>query len=816
MNLDAVDYSPIDHINSLFPSSKALNHLRDVSEYVELYKLSVLRQNQSQGDIDAAAFQNAAQLMGQVKNVTRDIHDLRNSGKTTEAELTAMTADIKKLDHTKTNLIQSVTVLKRLQMLQTAHNQLSSLVPRRAYKEIAQTMPAIMELMDYFRQFRSISQIAQLSKQVAEIETKVVEQVRTDFTKALEGGASSAEVVSGQLVDGCLVIESLSTDEKTNLISWYCTVKLREYRKIFTSGDEAGSLENISRRYAYLKRLLKSCEEEEPRYFPSQWKVSHALAERFCEDTRNDINVTLSGYGGDSTAGSSSSRGATIAHSDNNSPLVDMQVLLTALRDTIEFEQYLNRRLKTKSAFTGAISHGFQQHLGLWIQHQDKILFNKFQQYRAEDVFSGQGDTATPDLSETPPGQASGSSTAVRPAASSSSQVMPSSADLFLCYRQTLTQTARLSTGKPLVDLANLFAKWLDTYCKHVLQNKVPDRLITDQDIDRVSIVLNTADYCRETTTQLEQKLAETADPEFQDKISLESERSQFLQLVNVCISRLVEKVELGCDYAWREMANTNWSKLDAVGDQSGYVSELCSSLSREAGPVLSKITKDTYRRLICDKIVDRVMATYLQNMTSSRPIPEVAAEQMLLDIYVIRECFLKLPQQGLSKPQFDNDPESNAQSNNVSAVYTRHVTKSILRTETILKLILTQSQPPEGLVQNYFYLIGDKSGVNFCKILELKGITRSQQTRFLELFNSHLKAHDNLVNDSPILSSLHIRSVPSQRVSSANPHANTIKENFERLTHGAEAPVNKLNENFRSFGRFFRRDGNGPHSPGR
>jgi len=37
------------------------------------------------------------------------------------------------------------------------------------------------------------------------------------------------------------------------------------------------------------------------------------------------------------------------------------------------------------------------------------------------------------------------------------------------------------------------------------------------------------------------------------------------------------------------------------------------------------------------------------------------------------------------------------------------------------LKVILTAKEPPDGLVQNYFFLIADKSVTNFLKILELK-----------------------------------------------------------------------------------------------
>lgn len=40
---------------------------------------------------------------------------------------------------------------------------------------------------------------------------------------------------------------------------------------------------------------------------------------------------------------------------------------------------------------------------------------------------------------------------------------------------------------------------------------------------------------------------------------------------------------------------------------------------------------------------------------------------------------------------------------------------------EAILKVILTPHDPPDGLIGNYFLLIGDKNFNNFQKILELK-----------------------------------------------------------------------------------------------
>jgi hypothetical protein len=51
--------------------------------------------------------------------------------------------------------------------------------------------------------------------------------------------------------------------------------------------------------------------------------------------------------------------------------------------------------------------------------------------------------------------------------------VLTSSTDLFLLYRQTLVNLAKLSTGKAFFDLSKLFGKWLFIYAD-ILTAKLP------------------------------------------------------------------------------------------------------------------------------------------------------------------------------------------------------------------------------------------------------------------------------------------------------------------------------------------------------
>lgn len=85
-------------------------------------------------------------------------------------------------------------------------------------------------------------------------------------------------------------------------IKIYVDSQLKPYRQIFGVNEEVcyesisyspfnnclqvSQLDNISRRYAWLKRLLKSCDENHAEIFPRSWCITGRLCEQFCDLTR--------------------------------------------------------------------------------------------------------------------------------------------------------------------------------------------------------------------------------------------------------------------------------------------------------------------------------------------------------------------------------------------------------------------------------------------------------------------------------------------------------------------------------------------------
>ena len=208
--------------------------------------------------------------------------------------------------------------------------------------------------------------------------------------------------------------------------------------------------------------------------------------------------------------------------------------------------------------------------------------------------------------------------------------VIASSTELFHFYRVTLQQCAKLSTGTRLVELSKAFAKYLDEYAEQVLLHFLRDRPSAQTPpLQDVILVMNTADYCHSTCAQLEEKIKGRVDEELKGKIDLQSQEDAFMGVASAAVRALVRKVEADCESSWREMKNTQWSKLESVGDQSSYVAELLKHIKGQSGEILGLITKQQYARAFCDNLVEHFANAYIANIAQCRPISEVGAEQV-------------------------------------------------------------------------------------------------------------------------------------------------------------------------------------------
>jgi vacuolar protein sorting-associated protein 53 len=394
------DYDPIKHLNAIFSHPSTLSSVSRTSIALQSYQneldhdIATLVSQQSSSDVESVRrIQNAKSDLAEL---FRKVEGVRERAVQTEETITEMTADIKRLDNTKKNLTLSMTALKRLQMLTTAYDQLRGLSSSRQYRECAQLLQAVIQLMAHFKSYRSIDQIATLSRNVSDLQRELLEQVCEDFEVTFAKGELAQR--RGMLAEACLVMDALGENARSRLITWYCNTQLREYRQVFRGNEEAGSLDNISRRYSWFRRMLKTYDEEHAAMFPAFWRVNEMLANAFCESTREDFRGILS---------------RSLRRTDG--PSLDADLLLSCLQETLDFEHSLEKRFATtvrwnshvqdlslmqqqsrastdtlssndekSPIFSQAISEAFEPYLSVWIEAQDKYVAHRKEHARID------------------------------------------------------------------------------------------------------------------------------------------------------------------------------------------------------------------------------------------------------------------------------------------------------------------------------------------------------------------------------------------------------------------------------------------------
>lgn len=157
----------------------------------------------------------------------------------------------------------------------------------------------------------------------------------------------------------------------------------------------------------------------------------------------------------------------------------------------------------------------------------------------------------------------------------------------------------------------------------------------------------------------------------------------------------------------------------------------------------------------------------------------------MLLDTYVLKKGF-----EGLLTIA---SPNTTATSS-----YLKRVSQSMSRVDPILKTLQVRPSPPEALVQAYLIHIGDKSDLNFRKILELKGISRKQdQSHLVDLFQAHRASprNDPLPQSSPLLAPVIVQSGGGG--GSTGSAAGNLASGLGSLSSAASASTSNLHARF-------------------
>lgn len=788
-------YDPEIQLAKLFASEESLANLDAVLDHIHNHKLAT----NAKIHHEINAYKHPIDLHRDVADLTESFRDMKQKSTATQERILTMTSSIQRLDTAKRNLVLSMKILKRLQMLVNAFNSLQDVIPTRDYKEIASYLGAVKELMAFFKPYKSIDEIATLNQQIYKTQNKLVDDVFIDFEDSFTNNFTN-----DKLVYGCEILELVDAKYKDKLLTWFYNLQLKEIQSIFSSTDEAGDLENLSRRYIFFNNILTNIRSNYLKVFPELWHVDLELTKLFCKVTKQNLTAQLGGAN------------------------LSSAVILEALKKSLDFEKNLNEMYHTDD-FNNIILGLFEPYLTTWINEQDSVLSLKFMEFysapkipkelvepqTADDLLLVLRVNSVPNFAE-------------------------SSVELFKVFQKLLVQIVKLSTGEILIELSRLFTRYLREYHYKILipiLNQANTNPKGIEPLKYLTMILNTADYIINNINDLQDKMEKLADEQYRLRISFEQPKSLFFDLIGKSIKACVLKVSIDLLFLWRQFENYGWDTADSVADTSNYMEDFISSLTENNRVILPLIMREGYLRSYCDRLVEMTVNAFMLKLKVVSPLSIINIEQILLDISVLKRYFSALPL--YSDPNYEETKRNEELESHVPKAYLRFMTNQFAKLETLLKLLLTPTLPIDNIVESYFRLVGDKSLTNFTRFLNLKGIEKNNQGKYFENFKLQLTISNDLLEESPIFAAFeeeaeaaqHPLSQPAPQkvdykelMTSKSPEPNIpdfLKHNTGKIpgikinnplrdfSLNGETHVNKFNENFKNIGKFFRKDMN-------
>ncbi|XP_062229042.1 vacuolar protein sorting-associated protein 53 A-like isoform X2 [Phragmites australis] len=741
--------SALEYINQMFPTEASLSGveplMQKIQSEIRRVDASILAAVRQQSNSGTKAKEELAAATNAVQELMHKIHEIKTKAEQSETMVQEICRDIKKLDCAKRHITTTITALHRLTMLVSAVEQLQVMASKRQYKEAAAQLEAVNQLCSHFEAYRDVPKITELREKLKNIKKILKSHVFSDFSSLGTGKETEDSMLLQQLSDACLVVDALEPSVREELVKNFCSKELTSYRQIF-EGAELAKLDKTERRYAWIKRRLRS-NEDTWKIFPPSWHVDYLLCIQFCKITRAqlvdilnnlkekpDVATLLLAFQrtlefeeelAEKFSGGTTSARNKESGSDDEDEGVERNKIVSDIRkkyekklavsnEEVEQDKDKHKALSVPGAgfnFHGIISSCFEPYMSVYIELEEKSLVDQLDKLVQEERWEIEEGSQT--------------------------NILSSSMQVFLVIRKSLKRCSALTKNQTLYNLFQVFQRILKSYAAR-LYARLPkggtgivaaatgtDGQIRTSDRDERTIcyIVNTAEYCHQTSGELAENVAKMINPQFADKVDMSEVQDEFSAVITKALMTLVHGLETKFDAEMVAMTRVPWATLESVGDQSEYVNGISSILSSSI-PVLGSLLSPTYFQYFLDKLAASLGPRFYLNIYKCKHISETGAQQMLLDTQAVKTILLDIPALG--------------KQSTVAASYSKFVSREMSKAEALLKVILS---PVDSVANTYRALLPEGTPLEFQRILDLKGLKKADQQAILEDFNKHAPA---------------------------------------------------------------------------
>ncbi|VDM35799.1 unnamed protein product [Hydatigera taeniaeformis] len=411
-----------------------------------------------------------------------------------------ITKDIQQLDHAKRNLTGSITTLNNLALIVGDIDHLNATLcvnthaPGKSAPSTnpfgSENSPKVLqsaEIEDHLARaqrlmepmittYSSVPAVIELNEELENIYTIINSRLSIEMRELL--ASPSARILTEyapKILTGCRLLDLLPKDNmKMEIINWFITQQLAEYRELYEPSQAIAWLD----------------------------KIDHRLIVEFCRNTRTDLEVVMQRRRAEithnllvfamqrtiafETSLSKIATGATLLKEHGESEGRDEMPIKggeTAEKESsnpfdedVEAEEQKNisqrpKLQQTVSPFEGIISNCFAPYFDLYLNHIERALNDQLTTRLIGDYTVNKSSLKSRAFGDA---FRDGAVPGVPASGDLAENTLYSATDLFLLYKQLLKQTLQLTRGQGLLGLVKLLRKYLNEYTEKVLLPGIP------------------------------------------------------------------------------------------------------------------------------------------------------------------------------------------------------------------------------------------------------------------------------------------------------------------------------------------------------
>jgi len=733
--LEDPNFDVAAYLNEKFPDFKSLDNINTLIEKFEK-EIGELDE-----EIDGLMCERATyndelknymqELNNDVGKIIQLISNIKQNTDTNETTVKLICNDIKNLDNARNNITVTISSLTKLIMLITGIEKLESFVKEKQYKEAANAIAASNDIMEYFKEYRHVTQVNSLYQK----KDALCNSLLNTICDELKSDIGLLPSNSDRLYDACLAVNAIGDRAIGEIKTWFTQYKLAPYEKMFDPKIEnAIEFKETEKRFDWIKRALKEYDKLYDEVFPPSWGFKSQLCQEFCRITKLQLNEILM---------------MNVEGVKN----IEVEILVKVLNTTISFEKSLNEYLiaeypineedkknnnfldmnvieeiqskygekkvrnpnrkdpNTKPRYRlfrviGIISESFEPYMNSYVTNEEKkikdIIINLMQNDRIEG------------------------------------KLYVSSLYLFNNIKQAMSRCLTFSKSKTFFDLSIKFKDIFLFYIQKILNQKFnlnfysneinKNKNLKQADFTPICYLINTCDYCITTIGALTSSVQEKIEEKYQNNISYDDIVGKFREIYKKCFDLLSTDLKNSVEAQLQNgIVKKNWVFGSGSGhDTNAFVIGISKILNEEFTFIKNILQEEflCHYLNVVPKIISDQFIVYLYRI---KKIDESGAQEIYTNIGELKNIILNLYflvvklAPGQSK---DNDSRYNCLN--------MILKKEMSRVENRLKTLGSNVSEFGNAYKNF---VEDKSREDFDKLLQLRGIKKNDIVDYEKIF---------------------------------------------------------------------------------